>query len=290
MVDESILSRSTMHIPSKALGLDDLNATISGEIYVLDRTSNKYSPSDLGEYINKVRILTHQPILHSYILKGTTTQHTVFGIPIDQYKQLQPIGGYSYPIHNNGSYEFAIPYTSIGFNIEGNGFVLEPNKTDIIWYHQNRVPFTGYISYSILLYNERYDIYMYIQTKYKAVYGDGTEVRFTTIGDIQQATLTSAEYDNGKGLPLRWNSSSKDVLMIDETKFKINRQIPFFELNIASGIKSLLVDNNDFNRGDSIENWEVLCPTGENGTGFAWQRFRSYGAPIDKNREDIRIP
>ena len=61
----------------------------------------------------------------------------------------------------------------------------------------------------------------YIQTKYKAVYGDGTEVRFTTIGDIQQATLTSAEYDNGKGLPLRWNSSSKDVIMIDETKFKI---------------------------------------------------------------------
>jgi hypothetical protein len=130
---------------------------------------------------------------------------------------------------------------------------------------------------------------MYIQTKYKAVYGNGTEVSFTTIGSIQQATLTSAEYDNGKGLPLRWNSSSKDVLMIDETKFKINRQIPFFELSMASGIKSLLVDNNDFNRGDSIENWEVLCPTG-NGADYTWQRFRSYGAPIDKNREDIRIP
>lgn len=291
MVDESLLSLRTMHISSKALGLDNLNATIPGEIYVLDRSSNKYKSTDYDAYIDKVRLLTHQPTLAIYTLDGQTEQHAVFGIPLKYYNQFQSMGGHPYPIHKSGGRVFAIPYTCIGFNIEGNGLVLEPSKTDIIWYNQNRVPFTGYISYSILLYNERYDIYIYMQTRYKSVYdnGTGTVTKYVSVADIEQAVLTPAEYNNGAGLPLRWNSTSKDVLYIDETKFNIDRKIPFFELSAAVNIKSLCVDNNDVNRGDSIENWEVFCPTGA-GAGSEWQRFRSYGAPIDKNREDIRIP
>lgn len=292
MVDESILSQRTIHIPAKLVGRDELSGVIPGDIYILDRTSPKYNKADIQDYIDKVSLLTHQPAIAAYSLAGHTDQYTVFGIPLKYYKYHQSIGGNSYPIHNNGTREFAIPYTCIGFNIEGNGFIFEPSKTDIIWYHQNRVPFTGYISYSILLYNERYDIYVYMQTRYKSVYdnGTGTVTKYVPIADIEQAVLTPAEYNNGVGLPLRWNSSSKDVLYIDETKFNIDRKIPFFELSAAVNIKALCVDNNDVNRGDSIENWEVLCPTGGNGTEYTWQRFRSYGAPIDKNREDIRIP
>ena len=290
MVDESILSQRTIHIPATLVGHTELSGVIPGDIYVLDRTSPKYNNADIQEYIDKVRILTHQPVMAAYPLAGHTNQYTVFGIPLKYYKYHQSIGGNSYPIHNNGNHEFAIPYTCIGFNIEGNGFILEPSKTDIIWYHQNRVPFTGYISYSILLYNERYDIYIYMQTQYKSVYDHGTVVKYVPMTEVNQAVLTSAEYNNGTGLPLRWNSSSKDVLFIDETKFNIDRKIPFFELSAATNIKALCVDNNDFNRGDSIENWEIFCPTDMSGTNVAWQRFRSYGAPIDKNREDIRLP
>ena len=293
MVDESILSQRTIHIPSTLVGHDELSGVIPGDIYVLDRTSPKYNKADIQDYIDKVSLLTHQPAIAAYPLAGHTDQYTVFGIPLKYYTYHQSIGGNSYPIHNNGTREFAIPYTCIGFNIEGNGFIFEPSKTDIIWYHQNRSSIHWIIlvivSYYIMNAN---DIYVYMQTRYKSVYDNGTETvtKYVPIADIEQAVLTAAEYNNGAGLPLRWNSSSKDVLYIDETKFNIDRKIPFFELSAAVNIKALCVDNNDVNRGDSIENWEVLCPTGGNGIEYTWQRFRSYGAPIDKNREDIRIP
>ena len=114
-----------------------------------------------------------------------------------------------------------------------------------------------------------------MQTRYKSVYDNGTETvtKYVPIADIEQAVLTAAEYNNGAGLPLRWNSSSKDVLYIDETKFNIDRKIPFFELSAAVNIKALCVDNNDVNRGDSIEKLGSSLP-------YWWQWNRVYMATI----------
>ena len=83
MVDESILSQRTIHIPSTLVGHDELSGVIPGDIYVLDRTSPKYNKADIQDYIDKVSLLTHQPAIAAYPLAGHTDQYTVFGIPLN---------------------------------------------------------------------------------------------------------------------------------------------------------------------------------------------------------------
>ena len=228
-----------------------------------------------------------QPTLHLY---NIDVSKYLPGIPLETYQNQVSWGGRSYPLLTIGKETFAIPYINTDNNINGNGILFEPEKTDIVWWFRNYIPFTSGISYTMFLYNEPTGLYIYLETMYLEQYSDGSFYR----GFVNSATsfvVTADEYHSGK-LPvvLKYNTDGprKCITFRETSNDAPYRETPFYDIVKTLYIPySLFNEDVDGHKGTSPANWTMQVshdPTG------AYHSFRSYGRELDPNDSSIVKP
>lgn len=214
----------------------------------------------------------------------------LLGIPLETYTNHLLWGGRSYPLVTINNETLAIPYMDTDNNINGNGILFEPEKTDIVWWFRNRVPFTNSIAYTMFLYNEPTGLYIYLETMYYSKMRNGAINR----GFINSATsfvVTADEYRSGK-LPvvLKYNSaSSRECIIFRETSNGAPyRETPFYDIVKTLHISySLFNENVEGHKGTSPANWTMQVSHDPSG---AYHSFRSYGKELDPNDTSIVKP
>ena len=214
----------------------------------------------------------------------------ILGIPLETYTNHLLWGGRSYPLITIGKEIFAIPYIDTDNNINGNGILFEPEKTDIVWWFRNRVPFTNIISYTMFLYNEPTGLYIYLETMYLGKNNDGSFYR-SFINSATSFVVTAEEYNNGK-LPvvLKWNTvAPRECIIFRETSNSAPyRETPFYDIVKTLHIqRSLFNENVDGHKGTSPANWTMQVSHDPSG---AYHSFRSYGRELDPNDTSIVKP
>ena len=228
-----------------------------------------------------------QPTLHLY---NIDISKYLPGIPLETYQNQVSWGGRSYPLLTIGKETFAIPYIDTDNNINGNGILFEPEKTDIVWWFRNYIPFTNSVSYTMFLYNEPTGLYIYLETMYLEKYTDGSLYR----GFVNSATsfvVTADEYHSGK-LPvvLKYNTDGprKCITFRETSNDAPYRETPFYDIVKTLHIPySLFNEDVDGHKGTSPANWTMQVLHDPSGT---YHSFRSYGRELDPNDTSIVKP
>lgn len=228
-----------------------------------------------------------QPTLHLY---NIDVSKYLPGIPLETYQNQVSWGGRSYPLLTIGKETFAIPYINTDNNINGNGILFEPEKTDIVWWFRNYIPFTEGISYTMFLYNEPTGLYIYLETMYLEKYSDGSLYR----GFVNSATsfvVTADEYHSGK-LPvvLKYNTDGprKCITFRETSNDAPYRETPFYDIVKTLHIPySLFNEDVDGHKGTSPANWTMQVSHDPSG---AYHSFRSYGRELNPNDTSIVKP
>lgn len=228
-----------------------------------------------------------QPLLRIQLLTNGNYLPT---IPLDIHKLHVSLGGRPYPITAYGSTSFAIPYMDIDNGINGNGFKFEPEKSDIVWWFRNHVPFSRFTSYSMFIYNEPTNLYIYMETKYVGRNSDGTQYYGWVNNGNLSFVVTSEEYRNGKfPYKIRYNSNSKECIVIREnTNDAPVRENPFYDL-VRPGYQTtaLFSEVVEGHKGSNPSNWTMQVAHDPSG---AYHSFRSYGRELDPNDYSIVKP
>lgn len=211
------------------------------------------------------------------------------GIPLEAYQNQVSWGGRTYPLLTINKNTLAVPYMDIDNNINGNGIIFEPERTDIVWWFRNHIPFTRSVSYSMFLYNEPTGLYIYLETMYYDRNSDGSIYR-NFINKTLSFAITASEYTSGK-LPfiLKYNSETKDCITIRETSNDAPyRENPFYDLvKILYTPYSLFNEEVKGHKGTSPANWTMQVSHDPSGT---YHSFRSYGRELDPNDTSIVKP
>lgn len=245
--------------------------------------------SDYNTYIkwSPFNDALQQPTLRMYRIGDAKF---LLGIPLETYTNHLLWGGRSYPLVTINNETLAIPYMDADNNINGNGIRFEPEKTDIVWWFRNHIPFTNNIAYTMFLYNEPTGLYIYLETMYFSKGGNGSIHR----GFINSATsfaVTAEEYNSGK-LPvvLRWNSktSRECIIFRESSNVAPYRETPFYDIvkTLHMGY-SLFNEDVEGHKGTSPANWTMQVSHDPSG---AYHSFRSYGKELDPNDTSIVKP
>lgn len=247
-------------------------------------TSNEYSTYVKWSSFNDV---LQQPTLHMYRIGDFKF---LLGIPLETYRNHLLWGGRNYPLVTIGKETFAIPYIDTDNNVNGNGILFEPEKTDIVWWFRNHIPFTEGISYTMFLYNEPTGLYIYLETMYLEKYSDGSLYRGFVNSDTS-FVVTAEEYHSGK-LPvvLKYNTDTprKCITFRETSNAAPYRETPFYDIVKTLHIPySLFNEDVDGHKGTSPANWTMQVSHDPSG---AYHSFRSYGKELDPNDTSIVKP
>ena len=248
-------------------------------------TSSKYNTYIKWSSFNDA---LQQPTLRMYRIGDVKF---LLGIPLETYTNHLLWGGRSYPLVTINNETLAIPYMDTDNNINGNGIIFEPEKTDIVWWFRNRVPFTNHISYTMFLYNEPTGLYIYLETKYLGKNSDGSFYR-NFINSATSFAVTAEEYNSGK-LPvvLKYNSpgrAAECIIFRESSNAVPYRETPFYDI-----VKTLYIPYSLFNedveghKGTSPANWTMQVSHDPSG---AYHSFRSYGKELDPTDTSIVKP
>lgn len=270
-------------------------------IHLLDsmkpsNVGNEFNPktyyiasSDYNTYIkwSPFNDALQQPTLRMYRIGDAKF---LLGIPLETYTNHLLWGGRSYPLVTINNETLAIPYMDADNNINGNGIRFEPEKTDIVWWFRNHIPFTNNIVYTMFLYNEPTGLYIYLETMYFSKGGNGS-IHRGFINSAISFAVTAEEYNSGK-LPvvLRWNSkTSRDCIIFRESSNAAPyRETPFYDIvkTLHMGY-SLFNEDVEGHKGTSPANWTMQVSHDPSG---AYHSFRSYGKELDPNDTSIVKP
>lgn len=228
-----------------------------------------------------------QPTLRMYRIGDAKF---LLGIPLETYTNHLLWGGRSYPLVTINNETLAIPYMDVDNNINGNGIRFEPEKTDIVWWFRNHIPFTNSIAYTMFLYNEPTGLYIYLETMYFSKLSNGS-INRGFINSAISFVVTAEEYNSGK-LPvvLKWNSktSRECIIFRESSNAAPYRETPFYDIvkTLHMGY-SLFNEDVEGHKGTSPANWTMQVSHDPSG---AYHSFRSYGKELDPNDTSIVKP
>ena len=249
--------------------------------YITNNTSNT-SPV----YIPELEQLMKLQAVRFYNISTDTTGKYLPGISYQLYQYYRRYGGYEFPITRVGNYTFAIPYFTPDHTIIGNGVVFEPEKTDIVWWYKNNIPFSSSYTYSMVLYNEPTDLYIFIETPYQYYSTDDNQRYFFMGPDIY--ALSSAKY-NERPFDLRFNYDKSCIVTDRRPNDAPSYSLcPFFELTDIKRNKGpvLFDEQKEGHKGSSPQDWSMQILSDPSG---AFHSFRSCNK-LDPNNTTLIKP